>query len=70
MTVEVIQCKDCKYRPVKDKTDGIIFQYAAPGIMLNDHTVNFDWRCPFLCANAFYNEMPPDDFYCKYGELK
>lgn len=56
--VEVVRCRDCKYRPV-----GVNNRYVhAP-------EDNMD-ICPWLCEDCFYSEIPPDDFYCAYGERK
>ena len=71
MYVEVVQCKDCKYRPVKSWDGNKPFaQYTAPGIKVSETKVIFDWRCPYLTSNVFYNGYPEDDFFCKYGEVR
>lgn len=55
--VEVVRCKDCKHRPT--------------GTGAN-HDLEFpdDW-CPCQCAGDYwYSWMPPDDWFCAYGERK
>ena len=61
--VEVVRCRDCKYRPV-----GVNNRYVhAP----EDKDGNkYSDICPWLCEDCFYSEIPPDDFYCAYGERK
>lgn len=57
--VSVVRCKDCKHRPIDV---GAYKPYEAP---------NGDLICPFICADdEHYNDMPPDDFFCAYGEVK
>lgn len=53
----IVRCKDCKHRPIEV---GEYEPYEAP---------KGDLICPFICADdEHYNEMPPDDFFCAYGE--
>ena len=61
--VEVVRCRDCKYRPV-----GVNNRYVhAP----EDKDGNkYSDICPWLCEDCYYSEIPPDDFYCAYGERK
>lgn len=63
--VSVVRCKDCKHRPTPDeKGRGI-----APGA---DDCYDFgvDRICPWLCDDGYYSRIPPDDFFCAYGERK
>lgn len=56
---ELVRCKDCKHRPIDV---GAYKPYEAP---------KGDLICPFICADdEHYNDMPPDDFFCAYGEVK
>lgn len=60
--VEVVRCRDCKYRPV-----GVNNRYVhAP----EDKDGKYMDICPWLCEDCFYSEVPPDNFYCAYGERK
>lgn len=62
---ELVRCKDCKHRPTPDeKGRGI-----APGA---DDCYDFgvDRTCPWLCDDGYYSRIPPDDFFCAYGEVK
>ena len=56
-TVEVVRCKDCKYRPVS---------YG------DEHDLCFpeEYRCPCQCDDNWYSWMPKDDFFCARGERK
>lgn len=58
---ELVRCKECKHRPVKEDADGenYGFNLIAP---------NNDWRCPCLVSDGWYSWMPKDDFFCGYGE--
>lgn len=59
--IELVRCKECKHRPVKEDEDGANygFNVIAP---------NGDERCPCLVEDGWYSWMPKDDFYCGYGE--
>ena len=60
--VEVVCCRDCKYRPI-----GVNNRYVhAP----EDKDGNYMDICPWLCEDCFYSEIPPDNFYCAYGKRK
>ena len=59
---EVVHCCDCKYRPL-----GVNNRYVyAP----EDKDGKYMDKCPWLCEDCFYSEIPPDNFYCAYGERK
>lgn len=69
---EVVRCKDCKHRPylAKRKYDGktVIFRpLKLEGALYEDEE---DETCPFLCSDSYYDRLPPDDFFCAYGEVK
>ena len=55
--VEVVRCKDCKYKPV--------------GTGCN-HDLEFPvhYKCPCECDDNWYSWMPKDDFFCGNGERK
>ena len=55
--VEVVRCKDCKYRPIS---------YG------DEHDLCFpeEYRCPCQCDDNWYSWMPKDDFFCARGERK
>ena len=58
---EIIRCKECKHRPIKEDADGedYGFNVIAP---------NGDERCPCLVEDGWYSWMPKDNFFCGYGE--
>ncbi len=62
-SIEIIRCKECKHRPIKEDADGenYGFNVIAP---------NGDERCPCLVEDGWYSWIPKDDFYCGYGERK
>lgn len=58
----LIRCKDCKHKPYRS-----VGHNGKPTITCcppNDET------CPFLCDDPYYDKIPPDDFFCAYGEAK
>lgn len=64
--VEVVRCKDCKYKPkwregASEKSrDG--FDLIFP-----------NWRdntCPCQCEDGYYTHMPDDNWFCADGERK
>lgn len=60
--IDIVFCKECKYRPVKEDVDGE--NYGFNLIKPNDG----DSRCPCLVEDGWYSWMPRDDFFCGYGE--
>ena len=60
--VEVVRCKGCKHRPIKEDADGENY-----GFNLIEPTEG-DERCPCLVSDGWYSWLPEDDFYCGYGE--
>lgn len=60
--VEVVRCKECKHRPIKDDPDGADygFNIVAP--------TDGDDLCPCLVEDGWYSWMPEDNFYCGRGE--
>lgn len=60
--VEVVRCKDCIHRPsvIEGTTGGREWR-----------RLEFpDFWCPMQCEDSWYDTMPSDDFFCKYGERK
>lgn len=58
---ELIKCKECKHKPVKEDADGVDwgFNIVAPeGSSI----------CPCIVDDGWYSWMPKDDFFCGYGE--
>lgn len=55
--VEVVRCKDCRYKPV--------------GTGCN-HDLEFPvhYKCPCECDDYWYSWMPKDNFFCGNGERK
>ena len=60
---ETICCRDCKHKPKIITQQGLVF---AP---IGDDGFD-DETCPFVCEDLNYNKMPPDDFYCGFGERR
>ena len=58
---DLVRCKECKHRPVKEDVSGedYGFNIIAP---------NGDERCPCLVEDGWYSWMPKDNFFCGYGE--
>lgn len=63
-STDIVFCKECKYRPVKEDADGK--NYGFNLIKPNDG----DERCPCLVEDGWYSWMPKDNFYCGYGERR
>ena len=59
---DLVRCKECKHRPVKEDADGE--NYGFNLIEPNDG----DERCPCLVSDGWYSWMPNDNFYCGFGE--
>ena len=62
--IEIIPCKECKHRPIKDDPDGADygFNIVAP--------TDGDDLCPCLVEDGWYSWMPEDNFYCGRGERR
>ena len=62
--IEIVQCKECKHRPIKDDPDGADygFNIVAP--------TDGDDVCPCLVEDGWYSWMPEDNFYCGRGERR
>ena len=61
--VEVVRCKDCKYRPY----------IVDPNKPAEGFNLEQEWglqRCPYLVADGWYSIMPDDDWFCSRGERK
>ena len=60
-SVDIVFCKDCKHRPIKEDADGVDwgFNIVAPEISS---------PCPCLVDDGWYSWMPKDNFFCGYGE--
>ena len=59
--VEVVRCKDCKYKP-NGYTDDDVLRY--PNF---PHKENNPCPCQ-VYEDEWYSWIPNDDFYCSYGE--
>ena len=59
--VEVVRCKDCKYKP-NGYTDDDVLRY--PNF---PHEENNPCPCQ-VYEDEWYSWIPNDDFYCSYGE--
>lgn len=55
--VEVVRCKECKYKPHWDeKTESAVFPIPD--------------CCPCECDDYFYSWVPNDDWFCADGKRK
>lgn len=61
-SIDIVFCKECKHRPVKEDADEEDY-----GFNLIEPTEGDD-RCPCLVDDGWYSWMPKDDFYCGFGE--
>lgn len=62
-----IPCKNCIHRPIDNSRQTLRAYYDAPTAADG----SLDLTCPFLVPHNYEeNRMPPDDFYCAYGEKK
>ena len=55
----VVPCKFCIHKGHLE--DGRIVWPKIDGIYT-------DYKCPFKCDDSYFDRLPPDDFYCGYGE--
>ena len=56
---ELVRCKDCKHRPIKQNDYENGFDLEFP-----------DGKCPCQCDDGWYSWYPPDDWFCADGEHK
>ena len=59
--VDVVRCKDCKYRPTQTeppKTYGFSIEFPKGS------------RCPCECDDGFYSWYPNDNWFCADGERR
>ena len=62
--VEIVRCKDCKHRPVKN-VDYEDNQWDR------GYNIKFpDYKCPCQCEDGYYNKFPDDDWYCANAERR
>lgn len=61
-SIDICFCKECKHRPIKEDVNGENY-----GFNLIEPTEG-DERCPCLVDDGWYSWMPPDNFFCGYGE--
>ena len=62
-SIDIVFCKECKHRPVKEDADGADFGF-------NIIAPEGSSRCPCLVDDGWYSWMPKDKFFCGYGESK
>ena len=60
-TIDIVFCKECKHRPKLSDENGERYGFNVEEV---------SERCPCVCEDGWYSWMPPDDFYCGYGERK
>ena len=67
----IVRCKDCKHKPERGENKWAnVYGPKVPSSDYAQHMMVEDEMCPFLCDDPFYSEIPPDDFFCAYGEAK
>ena len=54
---ELVLCKDCKHRPIKEDDFQNGFDLDFP-----------DGKCPCQCDDGWYSWYPSDDWFCANGE--
>ena len=63
--VEVVRCKDCIHRPIKDSEE--IHNVCPP---LDNHRYE-DYTCPCLNEDdGWYSWCPSDEWFCAEGKAK
>ena len=60
-SINIVFCKECKHRPVKEDADGVDWGF---NIIASEGSN----RCPCLVDDGWYSWMPKDNFFCGYGE--
>lgn len=64
--VEVVRCKDCKYRPyLPEGCD----PNGSGGIDLV-FPDELSFKCPCQCDDSWYSYIPEDDWFCGNGKRK
>lgn len=61
-TVDIVPCKECKHRPVKEDPNGEDYGFNLVGPNEEDDV------CPCLVGDGWYSWMPEDNFHCGRGE--
>lgn len=61
-TVDIVPCKECKHRPVKEDPNGEDYGFNLVGPNEEDDV------CPCLVEDGWYSWMPEDNFHCGRGE--
>ena len=61
--VEVVRCKDCKYR-------GTLELHGTEACGYSTVDYDKDSKCPCRTDDPFYSWYPDDDWFCAYGEKK
>ena len=60
---DIVYCNECIHCPEQDESDNTVMPPQDGATGYNDYT------CPFINQDDwFYNKMPPDGFFCKFGE--
>ena len=61
--VEVVRCKNCKYRPIKEDPNGDDYGFNLI------HPDEDNEKCPCIVSDGWYSWMPKDDWFCANGEI-
>lgn len=64
LTINIVRCKECRHRPIKEDADGENYGSNLIGPTEDDEI------CPCLVDDGWYSWMPEDNFFCGYGERK
>ena len=58
----IVRCKDCKHRPIPNGNNHPLTPKPSE--------FEWDYVCPYLCDDEYYNLMPEDNDYCSRGERR
>lgn len=67
------KCINCKHRPINA---GPGKHLEAPAIEYADlggeepEPIDWDYTCPYVCGDSWYNRMPKDDDFCSKFDKK
>ena len=59
---EIIDCKNCRYRPVRNE------EKSGPNYFAPDEEA--EEKCPLICGDPFYTVDKGPFFYCANGKYK
>ena len=67
------KCINCKHRPIDNGPDNTpktpVKEYVDLGLD-EPEPIEWDYTCPYVCGDSWYNRMPEDDDFCSKFEKK